>query len=100
MQNFVEDIMAQVDDYLLENMTSVLPEQVGLDRRCNRMYISRDGIASTHARNLDYYGGFEYIDSEYRKTIGEVTFYFAGHDRVDECIDRYYSTVEDTVDNQ
>jgi hypothetical protein len=36
---------------------------------------------------LDYYGGFEYIDSDYVKTYGEYVFYSADADRVQEVLE-------------
>ena len=73
-------------------------DMVGLDFRCGSVHISveEDFVAVNGRYSIDYYGGFEYIDSEYITTIGHVTFYSGEHSRVRDAID-YYK--ENTVNN-
>ncbi len=73
-------------------------DMVGLDYRCGSVHISveEDFVAVNGRYSIDYYGGFEYIDSDYITTIGHVTFYSGEHSRVQDAID-YYK--ENTVNN-
>lgn len=57
--------------------------KLGLDRRCGFLYVGEDFVASTSPRGLDYYGGFEYIDSEYTLTLGTWKLYLKGDRRID-----------------
>jgi hypothetical protein len=38
-------------------------------------------------RQLDYYGGFEYVDRDYKKVFGDYTFYSTEDDRVRDLVD-------------
>ena len=65
--------------------------QVGLDHRCGSVHVSvsEDFIAVNSTYSIEYYGGFEYIDSDYKSTIGHMTFYSGEHSRVRDAIDYY-----------
>ena len=87
----IDDI---VDDYLRDSeAVEVSAEDIGLDRRAGRVFVSWQerwvAVASNSSRLIEYYGGFEYIDQENKTTVGRYTFYDDGSDRVDECIDYY-----------
>ena len=60
------------------------PEALGLDQRCGSLVVGESWIAAQgdRVRRLDYYGGFEYIDAEYRLTLGDTVFYSIDADRV------------------
>ena len=64
---------------------------LGLDYRCGRVHISveEDFVAVNGTYSIEYYGGFEYIDSDYKTTIGHITFYSGDHSRVRDAIDYY-----------
>jgi hypothetical protein len=66
-------------------------EELGLDFRCGRIYVSVDGdfVAACNPRSIEYYGGWEYIDSEFKLDAGHYRFYDREADRVDAVI-RYY----------
>jgi len=66
-------------------------EELGLDFRCGRILISVDEgfVAACNSRSIEYYGGWEYIDSEYKLDAGDYRFYDREADRVDAVI-RYY----------
>jgi hypothetical protein len=49
---------------------------------------------------INYYGGFEYIDSDYITTIGHMTFYSGEHSRVQDCIEYYIENTENKNNNQ
>ena len=79
----VEEMLAEVD--------YVSAEKAGLDRRCGSIYINEEFIATkiSNDRSLQYYGGFEYVDSEHRLQFGDVVFYIADSDRVFDHIELY-----------
>jgi hypothetical protein len=66
-------------------------EELGLDFRCGRILISVDEgfVAACSPRSIEYYGGWEYIDSEFKLDAGNYRFYDREADRVDAVI-RYY----------
>ena len=68
----------------------VSADQAGLDDRCGSIHISvNEDFIATHFRRIEYYGGFEYIDSDHKTTIGHITFYSGDHSRVRDAIDYY-----------
>ena len=71
-------------------------QNTGLDDRVGIIYINEDAIAvdKHNDRILQYYGGFEYVDKEYRHEIGDYVFYTADDSRVKDHIDRFYGTDE------
>ena len=72
-------------------------DQVGLDYRCGSVHVSvdEDFIAvSYNTSSIEYYGGFEYIDSEYITRLGHMTFYSGEASRVRDCIDYYKQNTE------
>ena len=81
-----------VNKYIEESeAVCVNADQAGLDYRCGMVYISvaDDFVAVSGNYSIDYYGGFEYIDSDYKTTIGNMTFYSGEHSRVRDCIEYY-----------
>ena len=66
-------------------------EELGLDFRCGRILISVEGgfVAACSPSSIEYYGGWEYIDSEFKLDAGDYRFYDRDADRVDAVI-RYY----------
>lgn len=75
----------------LADVPNVSAEKAGLDRRCGMIYINGEFIATTisNDRLLQYYGGFEYVDSEHRLQFGDMVFYTADSDRVYDHIELY-----------
>ena len=73
------------------NTVEVSAAECGLDKRAGNLFVSTKGgfIAARYPNSLEYYGGFEYISSEFRERIGDFTFYFDGSSRVDEAIEFY-----------
>ena len=69
-------------------------ERLGLDHRsAYTVFVSNEGIV-VHAnqdRMLQYYGGFEYVDKEYRMVLGDWVFYSSEDSRVDEHLQRYFA---------
>lgn len=94
MQN-INDLMEEVEmrvDEIIDHYAEVLPEDLGLDRRsAYRLYINDDYIACRNSdrRVLDYYGGFEYVDSGCVFTLGNYTFYSRDDERVNDHLETY-----------
>jgi len=94
----------QLANQYIDGMEEVLPQDLGLDRRCGyRLYINKEAVAVSKSNDssLQYYGGFEYIDKAYRTELGDWVIYSIddqthyGYDedndcRVTECIKNYY----------
>ena len=101
MWELQEQIEQVVDQYFEDaSAQRVSAESVGLDARAGYVFISTEEgwIASSNARSLEYYGGFEYIGIEYRITVGEITFYSNDHDRVADALE-YYEALQEQDDD-
>jgi hypothetical protein len=94
--NSVFDMIDEINDTVLrtvrETMEPCKAEDLGLDRRAGyALFVNEDFIAvEGDGHMLDYYGGFEYVDSEYVTVIGDFKFYSAGDRRVKDHIDRFF----------
>ena len=92
MWELQEQIRNLVDQYFEDSgAVRVGAEEIGLDSRAGYVFVSvEEGwIASRNTSSLEYYGGFEYIGSEYRVTIGEITFYSEENSRVESALEYY-----------
>ena len=90
LHNLDQSINATVEQFIEENWKEGNREQTGLDTRAfGKFWYCYEGIFifAGNRRSLDYYGGFEYIDSDYVKTYGEYVFYSADADRVQEVLE-------------
>lgn len=90
------DEVTELTDNFVATMGKVNPEQLGLDNRCGSLFITPDCIGTYKEldRALQYYGGFEYIDKEYRHEMGDYVFYAYTADRVQDCLEYYLESVE------
>lgn len=80
------------------DMDHASARQLGLDPRCGRMYVNQDCIivsSESAARTLEYYGGFEYVDSDSKIRIGDYTIYLRDDERVEEAITHFFEEVND-----
>lgn len=94
VNDLLDDIASTVEAFVIGNMTPVHADRkIGLDMRCGPIYINEDCIAvdTFRAGSLEYYGGFEYVDKEYRHEAGGYIFYLGEDSRVRDHIDRFYS---------
>jgi len=92
-----------VNKYIEESeAVCVNADQAGLDFRCGMVYVSvaDDYVAVSGNRSINYYGGFEYIDSDFITTIGHMTFYSGETERVQDCIRYYIENTENKNNNQ
>ena len=95
---YLGDVLTQIEDIVenfIDTMESVPPGSVGLDPRAcyGDLLICEDGVAVTKAgdRSLQYYGGVEYVDKEFRHELGSYVFYEAGAGRVSDVIEEWQS---------
>ena len=104
MWELEQKIEELVNNFLEESdAVYVRADKVGLDYRCGSVYVSidEDFIAvSGSPGSINYYGGFEYIDSDYITTIGHMTFYSGETSRVQDCIEYYIENTEFKNNNQ
>jgi len=100
LEQKIEELVA---NFLEESdAVCVRADKVGLDYRCGMVYVSidEDFIAVSHNTNsIEYYGGFEYIDSEYITRLGHMTFYSGETSRVQDCIEHYIEFCWNNNDN-
>ena len=99
MWELQENIEIMVDQYFEDaSAQRVSAEAVGLDGRAGYLFISTEEgwIASRNARSLEYYGGFEYIGTDYKVIVGEITFYSEDHSRVADALE-YYNALQEQL---
>ena len=95
MYKLLETIENAVQEYIKNSNVIEIGshglEELGLDFRCGRILISVDEgfVASCSPRSIEYYGGWEYIDSEYKLDAGDYRFYDREANRVDRVIQYY-----------
>jgi hypothetical protein len=96
MQDFTNilDLADEVQDLVerhVQGMRRVSAVELGLDIRCGRAYVDEDMQAivvdSGNARSYNYYGGFEYIDDEDKRTLGDYVIYLDSSERVREALE-------------
>lgn len=101
MYQLLETIENAVQNYIEEsNAIEIGPyglEELGLDFRCGRILISVDEgfVAVNSPRSIEYYGGWEYIDSGFKLDAGNYRFYDSEANRVDRVLQSYRELVQD-----
>jgi hypothetical protein len=96
-EDLLDSVNRLVRDFM-DKATEVTAEDLGLDRRAAyRLYVTDEVIAVPKGDDgkLQYYGGFEYVDKEYRREIGDWVFYSAEDNRVHGHLDRYNEVEEE-----
>ena len=85
-----DEINPKVREFVY-NLPKVNAKDIGLDDRCGKVYVAEDAIICYvgNDRQLQYYGGFEYVDKDYRMGVGDFVFYFGDDDRVEKCLKQY-----------
>jgi hypothetical protein len=93
MQDFnsMLDLVDEVQDMVerqVQGMRRVTASDLGLDNRCGRAYVDEDCIVvDGDGRSFNYYGGFEYIDAEDIRKVGDYTIYLSTSDRVRDALE-------------
>lgn len=88
------DLADEVQDMVerqVAGMRRVSATELGLDQRCGFAYVDEDMQAivvdDARARSFNYYGGFEYIDSEDKRQLGDYVVYMDTSDRVRDALE-------------
>ena len=87
------EINKKVEAIIDEEFREVTPKEVGLDPRAGyNIFINEDYIAvrKGNRRTLDYYGGFEDVDEEHVTVLGDMVFYSADDERVQDHLDEFF----------
>ncbi len=91
------DQIESIENELMTTLVQVSAEELGLDRRCGRLYLDVDkDFIITRKRSvqkLNYYGGFEYVNEEYITQIGNLICFSRENERVDSHISHYVEQV-------
>lgn len=87
----VEEINSMIEEYIEANFHRVNAYVCDLDPRAAfELFVNDDAIVCRKSRvgSLDYYGGFEYIEKEYRAELGDYVFFFnyGGEERIADAI--------------
>jgi hypothetical protein len=92
--NNLLDLIDEVQDMVerqVQGMRRVSATELGLDLRCGRAYVDDNMeyivVDSGNARSYNYYGGFEYIDDEDKRTLGDYVVYLNTSDRVRDALE-------------
>ena len=97
--DLIDRINEMVERHINKEMEQVYANRdtVGLDERCGVLYINDEAVATAKHNDsrLQYYGGFEYVDKDYRQEIGDYVFYFSESSRVQDCIEHFYDIVKE-----
>jgi len=98
--DLIDSVESKTHRFVNDNMDLVPASDLGLDLRCGRLFVNEDGIAVSKDsdRSLQYYGGFEYVDKDYRHELGGYVFYTVDDDRVREHVEQYYEQEEEEAE--
>ncbi len=101
MQDFTNmmDLADEVQDMVdrqVAGMRRVSATELGLDQRCGRAYVDDNMeyivVGNDYVRSFNYYGGFEYIQDEDKRVLGDYTIYLNTCDRVSDALERIMET--------
>ena len=81
-------VQEKMELFVNNEMMRVCASELGLDERCGYVYVNEDCIVVqyNYTRGLEYYGGFEYVDDEYKIRMGDFIVYMNEDDRVADAI--------------
>ena len=92
--NSVLDLVDEVQDLVerqVQGMRRVAASELGLDPRCGRAYVDDNMdcivVDSGNERSFNYYGGFEYIDDEDKRMLGDYVVFLDTSDRVRDALE-------------
>ena len=90
----IMDLADEVQDMVerqVAGMRRVSASDLGLDNRCGFAYVDEDMecivVDDSRARSFNYYGGFEYIDAEDKRQLGDYTIYCNTSERVSDALE-------------
>jgi hypothetical protein len=94
----IKQVLNEMVEQLIDDEFRVVKSsEVGLDNRsAYQLFINEDYIAvrKSDRRSLDYYGGFEYVDEEHVTVLGDMVFYSADDERVQDHLDEFFMQEE------
>ena len=86
----IDEIQYAVERHV-QGLRRVSANELGLDIRCGSAYIGENTdciiVDDARARTFNYYGGFEYIDNEDVRKVGDYVIYLATAERVREALE-------------
>ena len=93
------DFLDSIDDRITTHVgkfDEFTAKDLGLDSRAAYiLYVDEDhtciAVDKRNDRTLQYYGGFEYVDKDFRREMGNWVFYFAEDDRVADALKGIYA---------
>lgn len=100
VETFFDEQKLVVAKYIDSNFTRVNAAQLGLDSRAGYcLYVNDEAVAvsTKDVMLLDYYAGFEYVDSSSRHESCGFVFYTHDDNRVRNCI-KHWQTVDSTLE--
>ena len=100
---FLYNMDDKVFDHIQTTMVETGPDKLGLDIRAGYKFWVDEGtivVGIVNDRILQYYGGFEYVDMNYRREYGDYVFYLDEDDRVRRHLDIYYSIERPEEDDE
>ena len=86
----IDEIQYQVERHV-QGLRLVSATELGLDVRCGRAWVGENNdcivVTDANARGYNYYGGFEYIDEEDVRKLGDYVFYLDTSERVRDALE-------------
>ena len=86
----LDEIQYAVERHV-QGLRRVSSIELGLDARCGRAYIGENMdcivVDEGNTRSYNYYGGFEYIDGEDVRKLGDYTIYLDTSGRVRDALE-------------
>ena len=87
------EINSTVERYIAKQCKKGNPKKTGLDERAiGEFYYNLECIVipEENRQRLDYYGGFEYVGEEHVTVLGDMVFYSADDERVQDHLDEFF----------
>jgi hypothetical protein len=86
----IDEIQYRVERHV-QGLRRVSATELGLDQRCGFAYVGENTdcivVDDARARSFNYYGGFEYIDAEDVRKLGDYVIYLDTSDRVRDALE-------------
>ena len=86
----IDEIQYAVERHV-QGLRRVSANDLGLDIRCGRAYIGENNdciiVDDANARSFNYYGGFEYIEGEDVRKLGDYVIYIDTSERVRDALE-------------
>jgi len=96
IQEYLDSVNEQMERRIA-GMDTVMGNKLNLDIRAGHaLHVDEECIIveKQFDRWLQYYGGFEYVDKDYRYEVGNYVIYLNDGEKVERCLDFYYDREE------